>query len=72
MKLSLSFYYKQDVLKNNTSIFINIQNETNEIKIVINNFSKTHYLRRFLLLAKLLLQSTYCSLGSDNWQYKWP
>ena len=40
-------------------------------KIVINNFSKMHYLRkRFLLLAKLLLQSTYSSLGSGCWQYK--
>lgn len=37
-------------------------------KIVINNFSKMHYLRRFLLLAKLLLQSTYSSLGSGYWQ----
>lgn len=38
--MKLCFYYKQDVLKNNPSIFINIQNETNELKIVINKLIK--------------------------------
>lgn len=38
--MKLCFCYKQDVPKNNASIFINIQNETNEIKMVINNLIK--------------------------------
>lgn len=51
MKLSLSFYYKQDVLKNNTSIFkINIQNETNEIKIVISNLRKMQQISKLIIL----------------------
>lgn len=51
MKLSISFYHKQDVLKNNTSIFkINIQNETNEIKIVISNLRKMQQISKLIIL----------------------